>query len=189
MQPSLWNAVLRKDPAVALANRTEVKRMTLNLRMSLGEANWCQVSTFIVTVRKDAADKDPCSQGLILGDDYIFNSEGYNPTLNSAIYKVHFVKHCSLMTSAWETEKAVQGNSELIGNPQTTLRRCQVKMDLNYKIRQPSGGLAWKDMEQLQFAPHMRLYLLMFFKGNTNEVDDNPVRVDWDAHYVTFNAA
>jgi len=186
MSPSIWSPVLRSDQNVLDSSSTLVKRMQMNLRLSLGQSNWCQMSVFIVSIRKDAADRDISQAGLVVNEDYIYNTENFNPRLNSQVFKVHYVQHASLMTAAWKGEKAVQGNSELIGNPNTTLRKSQVNMELNHRLRQPNGA-KWKDMEQSQLAPNQRLHLLMFFKGNTNDVDDDPPRVDWDAQYVTYN--
>ncbi|AXH74079.1 MAG: putative capsid protein [Circoviridae sp.] len=188
MNPTIWGAVLRQDPNVLSSSSTCVKRMSINLRSSLGEANWCQTSIFIVSIRKDAADREIRNSGLTEGEDYVFNSQGFNPTLNSRVFKVHYVRHMSLMTSAWQLEKAVAGNAEFIGNPQTTLKKGTVNMKLDFKLRQPNGT-TWKNMEIDQLPPYQRLHMLMFFKGNSNDVDLLPPRVDWDAHFVTYNAS
>lgn len=186
-RPALWNAVLRQDANVEDSAATILKRMQLWLRMQLGEANWCQISTFVVSLRKDAADTDV--NNLVDGQDYVLSGEGFNPILNSAVFKVHFAKHCSLMTSVWKGEKAVQGNAELIGNPQTTLQKAFFDMKPGFKLRQPTGTVKWKLMDETQLSPHERIYLLMFFKGQTNDVDDDPPRVDWNAVYTCFNAS
>lgn len=185
-RPSLWNPCMRQDINVEDSAATVLKRMQLWLRMQLGEANWCQISTFVVSLRKDAADTDV--NNLVDNQDYVLSGEGFNPILNSAVFKVHFAKHCSLMTSAWKEEKAVQGNAELIGNPKTTLEKAFVDLKPGFKLRQPTG-VKWRLMDETQLSPHERMYLLMFFKGQTNDVDDNPPRVDWNAVYTCFNAS
>lgn len=185
-RPTLWNPVLRQDINVEDSAATVMKRMQLWLRMQLGEANWCQISTFVVSLRKDAADTDV--NNLIGGQDYVVSGEDFNPILNSAVFQVHFAKHCSLMTSQWKGEKAVQGNTELIGNPKTTLERAFFDKKLDFKIRQPTGT-KWRLMDETQLSPHERLFLLMFFKGQTTDVDDDPPRVDWNAVYTCFNAS
>lgn len=80
------------------------------------------------------------------------------------------------------------GGQPIIGNARTTFAKGQVNMNLNYKIRQPIGT-SWRTMTMDQFMPSQRLYLLTFFRGNTDLPDDNPCRVDWDALYSCYNAS
>lgn len=185
----LWQPVLRQDPNVLNASKTLVKRFKLNLRFSLGESNWCQISTFLVTLRKDAANRVVSQNGLILDEDYVYSDQNFNPTLNSQVFKCHFVRHVSLMSNAWQQPKTTIGTgTEFVGNPNTTLKKSQVNVKCNISLRQPIGT-PWVQMSQDQLPPHQRYYLLTFFKGNTNGVDDDPPRVDWDALYTTYNAA
>ncbi len=188
MSPNLWTDVLRKDANVEQASSTLVKRMQLQLRYNLGESNWCQMSTFVVTIRKDAANRVIDQNNLTLDEDYIFNSQNFNPRLNSAVFKVHYVRHLSLTSSVWQEPKAEVAGAEIIGNQGFSFAKGQVNMKLNYKIRQPLGT-QWNTMDQDQLPPHQRIYLMTFFKGNTNEPDDNPPLVQFDALYTCFNAS
>jgi len=188
MSPVLWEPVLRQDENVITASSTLVKRLQLNLRYSLGQADWCQITTFVVSIRKDANNRTISQSGLVENEDYIYSRQNFNPRLNSNVFKVHHTCNKSLMTSSWQEDKAVAGNAELIGNPSTTWGREQVNMKLDYNIRQPNGA-NWGTMDQSQFAPEQRLYLLMFFKGKTENADDNAPRVDWDALYTCFNSS
>ena len=188
MTPFTWNPVLRQDQNVLESSSTLIKRMQLNLRHSLGESNWCQITTFVVSLRRDAANRIISQTTLIPDQDYIYNSEDFNVRLSPQTFKVHYVRNVSLMSNAWLQPKTTIGTNEFVGNPNTTLARGQVNMTLNYKVRQPSGT-TWKGMNQEQFPPHQRLYLLSFFKGNTNDVDDDPPRVDYDSLVTCFNAA
>lgn len=190
MTPNLWTSVLRQDPNVEAASSTLLKRLELNLRYTLGEGNWCQITTFVVSLRKDAADRVVSEATLVAGKDYIFNGAQtqMNPRLNSDVFKVHYVRNVSLMSNAWEQEKATAGNSVFAGNPETTYAKGQVKLDLNYNLRQPTGT-RWRIMTQDQLMPQQRLFLMTFFRGQTAGVDDLPTRVDWDALYTTLNSS
>lgn len=188
MSPATWTDVLRKDANVEQASSTLVKRMQLNLRYSLGESNWCQLTTFVVSLRRDAANRIIDQNNLTEDEDYIYNGQNFNPRLNPAVFKVHYVRNLSLMANSWLLDKATITNQEVVGNQALTFAKGQVNMTLNYKIRQPLGT-QWNTMNQDQMPPHQRLYLMSFFKGNTNEVDDIAPRVDYDALYTCFNAS
>lgn len=190
MTPNLWAEVLRQDPNVVAASSTLVKRMQINLRYSLGEANWCQITTFVVSIRKDAANRVINQAELVSGEDYIYSGaqQQLNPRLNPAVFKVHYVRDVSLMSNAWQTSAATAGNSTFAGNPNTTFAKGQVNMKPNFRLRQPTGT-RWRIMDQSQLVPSQRLFLLTFFRGQTNDVDDDPVRVDWDALYTCYNAS
>jgi len=188
MNPTLWDPVLRQDANVITASSTLVKRMQLNLRYSLGESDWCQITTFVVSLRKDAADRVVEQNLLIPGSDYIYSDQNYNPRLNSKVFKVHYVRNLSLMSNTWMQPQANVGGSTFSGNPFTTLGKGQLNVKLDHRIRQPNGN-AWGLMTQDQFPPAQRLYLLTFFKGSTQQPDDDPARVDWDAQYVCYNSS
>lgn len=113
----------------------------MNLRYSLGESDWCQITTFIVALRKDAADREITFANLTPGEDFIYSGlqQQFNPRLNSAVFSIKYVRNVSLMSNAWLQPKAEVGGSTFVGNPSTTLRKGQVNMKLDYKIRQPLG--------------------------------------------------
>lgn len=186
--PILWDACLRQDPNVLLSSQTLVKRMAINFRYSLGQSNWVQISNFVVTIRKDAANRVINQANLTPDEDYIYNDQNYNPRLNPAVFKVHYVRHLSLMSNAWMQPKATVGTDVFAGNPNTTWAKGSCNIHTNVRMRQPIGT-PWIDMNQSQLPPHQRYYLLTFFKGQSNNPDDDPPRLDWDALYTTFNSS
>lgn len=190
MEPNVWNSVLRTDANVIESSQTLIKRMQMNLRYSLGESDWCQITTFIVSIRRDAANKPITFSDLKAGEDYIYSGsqQQFNPRLNPAVFKVHYCRNVSLMSNAWLAPRAVIGDAAIVGNPDTTLKKGQVNLKLNYRIRQPLGT-PWRQMTQDQFAPSQRLYLISFFRGQTNDVDDLAPRVDFDNLVTCFNSS
>ena len=185
---ALWQPVLRQDLNIQSASSTLVKRMSVNIRTSLGQSNWCQVTTFIVSLRKDAANRIVSQSGLTVDEDYILGEQDFNPRLNPSVFKVHYVRHLSLMSNAWQQNKTLIGTTEFVGNPNTTYAKGQVNIKPNIRLRQPVGT-PWITMDQDQLPPHQRYFILTFFKGNTDAVDDDPPRVDWDALYTVYNAS
>lgn len=189
MTPNIWTEVLRQDPNVVSASSTLVKRMQMNLRYSLGDSNYCQITAFVVSIRPDAADRVIGQAGLTEGEDYTYNKQTFNPRLNPAVFKVHYVRNVSLMDGAWLSEsKGVVGDSVFTGNPNTTYAKGQINMKPNFRLRQPIGT-RWRTMTQAQLKPSQRLTLLVFFSGQTTGPDDNPPRVDFDALYSCYNAS
>lgn len=189
MSPVLWNSVLRQDQNVETASSTLVKRMQLNLRYSLQQANYCQITTFVVSLRPNATNVVP--NNLTAGEDYIYSQgQQMNPRLNSKIFKVHYVRNVSLMANGWLQPKAEVAGQVITGNPNTTFAKGQVTMKLNWRLREPSGGLStWRTMDQSQFGPHRRLFLLTFYRGQQDDPADLGPQMDWDAQYVTFNSS
>lgn len=188
MNPFEWGEVLRQDANVLSASSTLLKRMQINLRYTLGQANWVQITTFIVSIRKDAADRTITQAGLTDEQDYIYSGQFFNPRLNSQLFKVLYTRSVSLAATAWTEPTAEVGVVPIIGNARTTFAKGQVNLNLNYRLRQPIGT-SWRTMSQAQLVPSQRLYLLTFFRGQTDGVDDRPCRVDWDALYTCYNAS
>jgi len=191
MEPNLWNAVLRQDPNVIDSSSTLVKRMQMNMRYALGESDWCQFTTFIVSLRKDASNRVISFSNLNPGQDYIYSAlQNFNPRLNPAVFKVHYVRNVSLMSNGWLQPKAEIGPDDTVvaADSSNTFAKGQVNLKLNYRIRQPLGT-PWRTMTQAQFPPHQRLYLMTFFRGQTKEPDDLAPRMDWDNLITTFNAS
>lgn len=188
IEPPQWSEVLRQDANVLTASSTLLKRMQINLRYSLGQADWCQITTFVVSLRKDASNTIVNEENLVNDQDYIYSGQFFNPRLNSRVFKVHYVRNVSLMSSTWNEPQSEVGTTVIVGNPNTTWSKGQVNMTLNYRLRQPLGT-PWNTMNQDQLPPHQRLYLLTFFRGRTSAPDNNPVRVDWDALYTCYNAS
>lgn len=190
MEPNLWNAVLRQDPNAIDSSQTLIKRMQMNLRYSLGESDWCQFTTYIVALRKDSADREITFADLTAGEDYIYSGsqQQFNVRLNPAVFSVKYARNVSLMSNAWLAPKAEVGGATFAGNPRTTYAKGQVNMKCNYRIRQPLGAV-WRTMTQEQFTPSQRLYLITFFRGQTQEVDDLAPRVDYDNLITCYNSS
>ncbi len=90
-----WRACLRQDLNVQDSSTTTINRLVVNLGYYLDLSNWCNFNMWIVTPRKDAADRDPTADiaaGLtpVQYVDYIEGINAYNLRLNPALYKVHF---------------------------------------------------------------------------------------------------
>lgn len=188
-----WIPVLRRDPNVITSSTTLVKRLQINMRYDLGQSSWAQLTTFIVSLRKDASDRDPLDTSTLVPDeDYILSiQQGQNPRLNPAVFKVHAVRNLSLMSNSWRENYATAGGSVFASNANTTFAKGQINLNLNFKLRQPTRTTAgsWKVMKQEQLPPHQRLYVLTFFKGSTAAVDDRPPAVFYDALFTCYNAS
>ena len=196
MSPAFWSPVLRQDANVIESSATRVLRMQANMRYSLGESSTVQISTFIVSIRPDAVNRQ-INDTLVEGDDYIFAKGnpgdidlGIVPRLNPAVFKVLYTRNVTLMSNGFLQPRAEDTGGEiLISNSFATMKKGQVNMKLNFNIRQPVQGLQWKDMQQAQFGPRQRLFLLTFFRGLSPNVDDVAPRVDCDALYCCYNAS
>lgn len=186
-----WVPVLRRDSNALESTTTLIKRMQLNIRYDLGESNWCQITTFVVSLRRDAANRTPDDTATLTeGDDFIVSTQqGFNARLNPSVFKVHYVRNLSLMSASWTQPETVAGNATFTSNSLTTFAKGQVNMKLNFRLRQPVTPQNWKSMTQEQLSPHQRLYILTFFKGSTNDVDDAPPAVYYDALYTCYNSS
>lgn len=191
-QPTNWLPCLRRDTNALQSTTTLVKRMQINLRYDLGESNWVQMTTFVVSLRRDAANRDPFdTASLVLGDDYIYSTQQQqNVRLNPAVFKCHYVRNCSLCSATWRGEKTELASGVVVtSNSETTFAKGQVNMKLNFKLRQPTTPQNWKQMTIDQLSPHQRLYILTFFVGSTNEVDDISPSVTYDCLYTCYNSS
>ncbi len=188
---AFWQPVLRQDVNVTESSATRVLRMSINMRWRLGTSNWAQMTTFIVTLRKDATDAVP--NQLVKDVDYIVNGgDNFNPRLNPAKYKVWYVRNVSLTYNAWVTQAADVGGDQLATQPGLTFAKGQANLKLNFNIRQPAQGLAWNAMDQSQFGPSQRMFLITFFSQQAN-VDEGPfndgARLNFDALYTCYNSS
>lgn len=186
-----WAPVLRRDSNVLDSTTTLIKRMQINLRYDLGQSNWVQMTTFVVSLRPDAANRDPFDvASLVSGDDYIVSTQqGQNARLNPSVFRVWYVRNVSLMSASWRQPETVAGNATFTSNSAYTFSKGQVNLKLNFKIRQPVTPLGWKTMTQEQLSPYERLYILTFFRGSTNEVDDDPPAVFYDCLSTCYNSS
>lgn len=189
MSPQFWLARLRQDPNVADSSSTRVLRMGLNLRYALQESNYAQITAFVVTLRRNASNREPAT--LVDGEDYILSpSQDFNPRLNPAVFKVHYVRNISLTQNNWLSPAVATGGADFAGNPQTTFRKGQVNLKLNLNLRQPNLGAPWKQMTQGQLKPELRYSLLVFVTAQGSNPNANTgARIDFDVLYTTLNAS
>ncbi len=189
MSPQLWAGVLRQDSNVEEASSTIVRRMQLNLRYALNESNYAQVTTFVVSIRKDAANRIINQSNLNVGEDYIYSTaDQFNPRLNSSVFKVHYVRNITMTQNGLFNPAATVGSTDLATSPGLTFAKGQVNMNLNFRLRQPLGT-KWRDMDQSQLAPNQRLFLLTFVSQQSDSATSNPPEIDWDAMYTCYNSS
>lgn len=187
MSPIGWAEVLRKDSNAIESSQTLIKRMQINLRYTLAEQNWVQITTFIVTIRPDATNRVINAAGLTVGEDYIYSVDQFQPRLNSNVFKVLYRRHVTLMSNSFGQPGFEAAGDALVANSQDTFKKGQVTIPLNFKVRQPNGQ-AWKDMDQSQFGPSRRYFQLNFFRGQANDVSDAPPTVETDILYTCVNS-
>jgi len=194
MTPAFWTPVLRQDANVLDSSQTKVLRLQANMRYSLGESSTVQITTFIVSIRPDAVNRQ-INDTLVEGDDYIYakgapggSDLGIVPRLNPAVFKVLYTRNVTLMSNGFLQSKVDVNNNPLVSNSFATMAKGQINIKLNFRLRQPVQGTSWKNMQQSQLGPSQRLFLLTFFRGITPQPDDNAPRVDCDALYTCYNA-
>lgn len=195
MNPLSWRACLRQDEQVPDSSTTRVLRMSMNLRYSLQQSDWCQFTMFVVTIRPDSSDRNLAA--LQIGNDYI-NSFGQdmNVRLSSDLFKVHYTRNVSLTKNGWLTTPNSIGTNPSVASydPSTTMARGQVNIKLGLRIRNPNRTAPWKDMEIDQFSPHERYYLLCFFTQRASLLNppvtpEQGARLDYDALFTTYNSS
>lgn len=157
-----WAQCLRQDDNTTVSSTTMVDRMQLNMRYVLGKSNYAFFDTFIVTLRKDAANRDPpleFQQGIFptAPVDFIEGPLGTNARLNSALYKVHYASYHTL-TGAALLAPAVA--SETAGNPFSTWRKGQANIKVKANIRNPVRSTSWRQLPY-QAQPYYRRYFLL----------------------------
>ena len=182
LDPFTWNAVLRKDPVVNQSSTTCVKRMVINMRYFLQDSIYSQMSIFVVTLRRDAANRQIDLQPLTENDDFIYGGENdWNVRLNPSVFKTHFARYITL------TNNVLLGKASVsVGNPQSTYGKGQITIPLNMNIREPNG-LPWKSMQRFQLPPRQRYYLLSFQSTLTATTAASPARITYDCLSTTYN--
>lgn len=189
MTPALWKTVMRQDANVVVASTTKIERMQLNLRWTLRGADYLNVTTFVVTLRKNAANRIISSTGLQLDQDYIVSTtDKFGVRLNPAVFDVKYSKNINLTCNGWDLDPTRSNQVNEAFNPQTTFETDSTSMSLNWNLKEPTGA-PWLTMNQDQLAPYQRLYLLSFFQGKTGAVDDIASRLSFDALYTCCNAS
>lgn len=187
--PSIWNAVLRQDVNVVESSTTLVKRLQINMRYTMQNANWAQFTTFVVTLRPDAANRRP--EQLVEGQDYILSTgQEFNARLNPAVFKVHFVRNVSLTKNTWLQPSATVGQVSFAGNPNTTFKKGQCTLHINMKLRQPTQGQSWTTMTASQLTPGQRYFLITFISQQSDVATQfSGARLDYDQLAVCYNAS
>lgn len=189
MDPQSWDPVLRRDDNAEESSATMVKRMQMNLRYTLQTSDYAQFTTFVVSVRKDSANRAIVVGNLTEGRDFILSAgQDFNCRVSPSLFKVHYVSNHSLTKNTWLSNAASIGDETFAGNPMTTFKKGQVNMKLNFRIRQPNQGLSWTQMGITQFSPAQRLYLITFVTQNSQSaVAASGARLDYDALFTTVN--
>jgi len=189
MSPVTWISVLRKDDNVNEASTTCVKRLQLNLRYLLQQSRYTQQSVFVVSLRRNAANRIPGSFNLVLNDDYIYSGLDWNVRLNPSIFRVHWCRYVTMTSSGLlDPRTSVTPGQTFAGNPNTTFAKGQINLPVNLSIREPNG-LPWKAMDQGQLPPSKRLYLLSFQSTYTDPSVSglSPAQVNVDLLATTYN--
>ena len=166
-----WENILRQSSVVKQKSSTRVYRMQMQLRFTLGQSYWAQMSVFIVTLRRDANNKDPSGyNSLAEGVDYVSNRLGVqddpqlavNPVLNSSIYKVHYSRHVTLTQGGFLESPAEIGGNNVVANGQTTYRKGQVNLKMSLNVRQPKADVPWTKVP-IEGLPYYNQYYLLYF--------------------------
>lgn len=194
-----WENILRQSSIVQAKSSTTIYRMSMQFRVTLQQSYWAQVSYFIVTLRKDAANREPTGYNpLVEGVDYVSNRLGtsddasfsVNPTLNSSIYKVHYCRHVTLTQGGFlENPATIQGN-DVVANGQTTYRKGSCNLKMRLKVRQPRTDLPWTNIPIAQLAHYQQYYLLCFItqRGPDNASPNDLVILDTNMLASTVNS-
>lgn len=166
-----WTPCLRQSQVVNNKSSTTVYRMQMQIRYTLQQSYWAQISLFIVTLRRDAANREPTgTQILQEGIDYVSNRVGVsddpllqqNPVLNSSIYKVHYARHVTMTQGGYLESPANIGGNDVVANGQTTYRKGQVNIRMRLKVRNPRADIPWNQIPIAQL-PHYNQYFLLTF--------------------------
>jgi len=159
MSPAFWSPVLRQDDNVINSSATRVLRMQANMRYSIGESSTVQITTFIVSIRKDAVNRQ-INDTLVEGDDYIYAKGnpgdidlGIIPRLNPAVFKVLYTRNVTLMSNGFLLPKVEDsGGENVVSNSFATMKKGQINLKLNFNIRQPIQGLEWLSNHHYQMC-------------------------------------
>lgn len=179
-----WNSVMRQSLVVANKSSTTVYRMAINYRVTLQQSYWAQVSFFIVTLRKDSANRNfDGAQVLSEPFDYIANRVGadeqnvqqlqQNPRLNPAVFKVHHVHHMTLAQGGYLQDPTQFQGSDVVSNAFGTYRKGTVNLKMRLRVRNPVTQQNWTTIpfEQL---PYYQKYYIITLCNQQSELDANP---------------
>ena len=183
-----WNPVLRKDITVENMTHTFVKRMQMNLRFVLNDMDYCYFSFFIVTPRRDSADRDFFALAPVLNQDWIEapQSQGSLIRLNPAVVKVHYAKYVTLTANSLNSA-IIPGATA--GDPRTTYRKFQVNMNLNMKVSLPTYSVMipnWKEKPFTQL-PYYHKYQILCYTAWAGAVTGLTPSVVTDVLFTNVN--
>lgn len=186
---SKWSNVLRISQSVADAAATQVLRFTMDIRYTLLNQDFAQISLFIVTMRKDHANRDPTVSALQSGSDFIYGGplSLQWPTLNSAVFKVHYRRFVTLTKN---TLFLPANPEDPAGDPFSTYRKGQVTIRPNIRVRSPAIN-KWKDLPYAQLPYYQRYFALCFITANNSAAiaENTQARVDINCMCTTRNSA
>lgn len=161
----------------------------MNVRYSILAQDWAQMSLFIVTMRKDHANRDPTVSPLQSGSDFIYGGpqDLLVPTLNSAVFKVHYCRHVTLTKSTLFLPAQTEEN---VGDPFTTYKKGQITIKPNIRVRAPAIN-KWKELPYGQLPYYQRYFALAFITSNNAAAiaQNFQSRIDIDCMCVTLNSA
>ncbi len=171
-----WIPVLRQDTNVNESNHTFVKRISINMRASLG-TGYANCNFFLVRARFPEANRDLLSSPpTIANGDYIELSQAAsaNVRLNPAKFKVLASNYCTLKTT---TLIPPATTDFLPGDPTPAERKWQWNIYPKIKVHQPStqstpGRWPAKAFETLPY--YDRLYVMCI-----SNIDANTMRGVW----------
>lgn len=166
-----WGRCLRQDDNVAESSTTFVQRLSINMRWILGNSNYAYFNVFVVTLRRDSANRDPPTEfaaGLTPNDpaDVIEGPLGSNCRLNPAIYKVHYAGYHTL-TDNNLTEPVVA--NQTAGNPFSTWAKKQVNIRCKCNIRNPVRSSSWIQLPYMAIPYYRRYFILVNIVQQANQ--------------------
>lgn len=188
---SKWQNVLRISSTVADEVATRILRFNINMRYSLVNSDWAQMTIFVVTMRKDHANRDPTVSALQSGSDFITGANLLNPRLNANVFKVHYVRNITLTKNTWLTPPFATPNSPpFAGDPFSTYRKGNVNIRPNIRVRAPAIN-KWKELPYAQLPYYQRYFLLTFITSNNTAAiaQGTQARIDMDFLSTTLNTA
>lgn len=188
---SKWANVLRISSSVADAAATHIVRIGMQMRYSLVNSDWAQISVFVVTMQKDHANRDPTVSPLQSGSDFVLANNLFNPTLNSAVFSVKYCRHVTMTKNAWLTAPFQAGtNAPFAGDPFTTYKKGFINLKPNIRVRAPEID-KWKSLPYAQLPYYQRHFLLTFItQSNSAAIAvGTQCRIDMNLIATTRNTA
>lgn len=162
-----WEACLRQSSVVPEKSSTRVYRMQMQVRYTLQKSYWAQISFFIVSLRKDASNREPVGTNVLNeGTDFVSNRLGIsddpslsqNPVLNPAIYKVHYARHVTMTQASYLETPSQLGTV----NGATTYRKGDVNIKMKLNVRNPRADISWRGVPIAQLPYYNQYFMLIF---------------------------